>query len=149
MDWKIKSFDELTTKELYKILKIRGEVFVVEQTCPYLDPDGKDEKCWHLYAEEDGQMVAYARILAKGLSYEEMSIGRVLVKEECRKKGIARKLVQRAMDFITGTLGENEIKIGAQAYLIDFYKSLGFEPVSEVYLEDDIPHIDMLFSGKL
>lgn len=145
MVWKIKRFDELTTVELYKILKIRGEVFVVEQTCPYLDTDGKDEKCWHLYAEEKGQMIAYARILAKGLSYEEMSIGRVLVKAEYRKKGLARELVQRAMGFITDTLGETKIKIGAQAYLTEFYKSLGFEPVSEIYLEDEIPHIDMIY----
>lgn len=148
MQCKIKTFNELTTAELYEILRIRAEVFVVEQTCVYQDLDLKDKKAYHLFLEDNDEVVAYLRILEKGVSYPEISIGRVLVKEECRGRGLARKLMQRAISFIKEELHENEIRISAQKYLLNFYESLGFEAVSEVYLEDGIEHVEMLYSNR-
>jgi len=142
--WHLKPFDALTTKELYAILYERTNVFVVEQNCPYLEVDGKDEASYHLFKEEDGVIVAYLRILPPGVSYEQASLGRVLVKQTHRGQGIAQQLVQKGIDFVHTSLGEKTIKIQAQAYLRDFYGSFGFEAISDVYLEDDIPHIDML-----
>lgn len=148
MNWKIKSFEELKNKELYKILNLRSEVFVVEQECPFNDCDGSDEKCYHLYLEENDEILAYLRIVEKGISYDEISIGRVVVSKDARGRGIARKLMLKGIEFIEKELNENEIRISAQAYLVDFYKSLGFEEVSEVYLEDNIPHLEMLYKTK-
>lgn len=145
MKWKLKKFKELTAKEVYEILRIRSEIFVVEQECPYQDPDSKDENSHHLFVYEDEKIVAYLRILEKGISYDEISIGRVLIDKDYRGRGLARKLMLEAIRFIESNLNEKEIKISAQAYLKDFYKSLGFKDVSEVYLEDNIPHIDMLY----
>ncbi|MBM7624242.1 GNAT family N-acetyltransferase [Sporohalobacter salinus] len=146
MEWHIKFFNELTTKELYNIIQERINVFVVEQECPYFECDGKDNKSFHLYAKEDDQIVAYARVLLPGISYKEASIGRVLVNKENRGNGLARELMKRAMDFITEELQQDSIKISGQEYLTDFYKSLGFKVVSDVYLEDGIPHLDMLYN---
>jgi ElaA protein len=142
----MKYFDELNNSELYKILKVRNEIFVVEQNCVYQDCDGKDQWAYHLYFEENGEIIAYLRILEKGISYDEISIGRVLVKENQRKKSLARKLMLKAIDFIESSLNETSIRISAQQYLVEFYKSLGFSAVSEMYLEDDIPHQEMLYS---
>ncbi len=146
MNFQMKYFDELNNSELYKILKVRNEIFVVEQNCVYQDCDGKDQWAYHLYFEENGEIIAYLRILEKGISYDEISIGRVLVKENQRKKSLARKLMLKAIDFIESSLNETSIRISAQQYLVEFYKSLGFSAVSEMYLEDDIPHQEMLYS---
>lgn len=145
MNWKIKKFNELNIEEIYKILALRNEIFIVEQECPYLDCDDKDLNSYHLFLTENGQIVSYLRILEKGVSYDEISIGRVAVKKSYRGKGISRKMMQKAIEFIENNLYENTIKIQAQAYLLDFYSSLGFKPVSEEYLEDNIPHIDMIY----
>ncbi len=147
MQWKIKTFNELTTAELYEILRIRAEVFVVEQTCVYQDLDLKDKRAYHVFAEENGEVIAYLRILEKGVSYHEISIGRVLVKEEYRGRGLARELMQRAISFVEEALKEKEIRISAQKYLLKFYESLGFTAVSEVYLEDGIEHVEMLYNA--
>ena len=146
MQWKIKTFSELTTTELYEILRIRAEVFVVEQTCVYQDLDLKDKRAYHVFVEENGEIIAYLRILEKGVSYPEISIGRVLVKEGYRGKGLSRELMQRAISFIKEELHENEIRISAPKYLLEFYDSLGFMVVSEVYLEDGIEHVEMLYN---
>lgn len=145
MNWKIKKFNEVNTEEIYKILALRNEIFIVEQECSYLDCDNKDFNSYHLFAEENGEVVAYLRILKKGVSYDEVSIGRVAVKQSHRGKGISREMMLKAIDFIENNLFEDAIKIQAQAYLIKFYSSLGFKAVSEEYLEDNIPHIDMLY----
>lgn len=145
MNWKLKRFEELEAKEVYQILQMRSEVFVVEQQCPYQDCDGKDEKAYHLYLQDHGRIIAYLRILEKGVSYDEISIGRVLVHKDHRGKGIAREMMLKAMDFIESDLREQEIKIQAQSYLLSFYRSLGFREISEEYLEDNIPHRDMLY----
>ncbi|MFZ2669901.1 MAG: GNAT family N-acetyltransferase [Streptococcus suis] len=146
MQWEIKAFDQLSLQELYTILTLRTNVFVVEQACPYPEVDGKDPNCLHLLGTINGELVAYLRILPAGLRYDEVSIGRVVVKPSHRGKGLGRLMMEQAIHCITNEWKESQIKIGAQAYLEKFYQSLGFEPVSEVYLEDDIPHLDMLYS---
>ncbi|URZ04678.1 GNAT family N-acetyltransferase [Clostridium felsineum] len=145
MNLRIKKFNQLSVEELYKILALRNKIFIVEQKCSYLDCDNKDLKSYHLFYEENGEIIAYLRILEKGISYDEISIGRVAVKKEYRGKGIAKEMLLKAIEFIELDLMEDTIKIQAQAYLLDFYSSLGFKAVSEKYPEDDIPHIDMLY----
>lgn len=145
MNWELKKFEELKVEELYEILKIRNEVFIVEQECAYQDCDGKDEKAYHLYLQDNGKIIAYLRILKKGVSYDEISIGRVLVHKNYRDKGISREMMLKAINFIELNMNEKEIKIQAQSYLVNFYGSLGFKETSNEYLEDNIPHIDMLY----
>lgn len=130
--------------ELYTLLKERTAVFVVEQNCPYLEVDGKDPESYHLFAEKQGEMIAYLRILPPGVSYPEASLGRIFVKKEYRGQRFAEELVSRGIDYIKKELEEEVIKIQAQDYLRKFYQSFGFHPISEVYLEDNIPHVDML-----
>lgn len=149
MNWKIKKFKELNVEEIYKILALRNEVFIVEQECAYLDCDNKDLNSYHLFSEENGEVVAYLRILEKGVSYDEISIGRVAVKKNYRGKGISRGMMLKAIEFVENNLNEDTIKIQAQAYLLNFYSSFGFKAVSEEYLEDNIPHIDMLYKNLI
>ena len=145
MKCKLKEFIELTTEELYEILKLRAEVFVVEQNCPYQDLDDKDQSSYHLFVEDNGQIIAVLRILPENVAYKEMAIGRLIVKKSYRGKGISRKMMVRAMEFITEDLGKEKIRLSGQAYLSDFYQSLGFEKVSEMYLEDGIEHFEFLY----
>ncbi len=145
MEWKMKKYKDLTIEELYKILKVRNEVFVVEQQCPYQDCDGKDQFSYHLFLEDNKEIIAYCRIVEKGVSYDNMSIGRVLVIEKYRRKGVARKMLINAIRFIEENLNETTIRISGQLYLKDFYKNLDFKEVTDVYLEDNIPHIEMLY----
>jgi Predicted acyltransferase len=145
LNWHIKKFDELNINELYEILKIRNNVFIVEQECPYLDCDGKDKSSYHIFCEEDGEIGAYLRVIEKGISFNEISIGRVLVNDKYRGKSLARKCMKMAIDFIENELKENSIRIEAQEYLTKFYKSLGFKEVSDIFLEDGIPHVEMLY----
>lgn len=144
----IKKFEELSVEQLYEILRIRSEVFVVEQKCIYQDLDLKDKKSYHIFKEENGEIISYIRVIPKGISYDQMSIGRVLVREEYRGKGLAREILLEGINFIKNTLKENEIKISAQSYLIDFYKSIGFIQKSQPYLEDNIPHVKMVYTIK-
>ncbi|HKL76554.1 MAG TPA: GNAT family N-acetyltransferase [Halanaerobiales bacterium] len=148
MEWKIKHYDEIKKDTLYDILKERVDVFVVEQECPYPEIDGKDKDSYHLWAENNDEIVAYTRLIPRGISYEEASIGRVLVKMDYRGRGLGRKLMEKSLNYIIENLGENEIRISAQERLHDFYVSLGFEQVSEMYLEDGIPHIEMYFNNN-
>ena len=148
MNWQIKKFSELSSYEIYEMLKSRSEVFVVEQNCPFQDCDDKDKNSYHLFLEENESIVAYLRILPKGLSFDEISIGRVLVKKEHRNKGLAREMMLNAISFIENELNENSIRISAQSYLLDFYKSLGFKVVSDLYYEDNIPHVEMVYINK-
>jgi ElaA protein len=144
--WTYKSFETLDTKELYKILQLRSEVFVVEQNCPYLDADDKDYSAYHLCGWKQEILIAYARILPPGLSYEEASIGRVLTHPAYRKYGAGKILMKTAIEKTFAQYRVNEIKIGAQLYLQQFYTDLGFKQVSPQYLEDDIPHIHMVLT---
>jgi ElaA protein len=140
-----KRFEELTSREIYEIGKIRSEVFVVEQKCIYLDLDGKDFNSRHLYFydETSNEIVCYCRILDRGISYSTASIGRVLTNPKYRRKGYAREMLKIAIEIVREEMKESEITIGAQNYLKEFYSSLGFKTISDVYDEDGIPHIDM------
>ena len=145
MKFYIKKFEELSALEVYEIGKIRQEVFVVEQNCPYLDFDNKDLKCYHIFAkdEEKDRIICYSRVIPKNLSYDTPSIGRVLVDKEYRYNRYARKLLLQSIEVVKNSFPNENITIGAQYYLRDFYHSLGFEEISERYDEDGIPHIDM------
>jgi len=140
----MKRFDELTNIELYQILRLRQEIFIVEQACAYSDVDGKDKTAHHLMAFEDGELVGCLRVLERGISFAEASIGRVVVAEGYRGRGIAKELMQRALDFTRTEWNEARIKISAQTYAIPFYAGVGFRAVSAEYLEDGIPHVDMI-----
>jgi ElaA protein len=145
LDWKLKKFNELTIEELYGILKLRNEIFVVEQQCTYQDCDDKDKSAVHLFLRDKDEFITYLRIMEKGVSYNEISIGRVCVNKKYRGKGLSRAMMLEALKYIEENLNEYEVRISAQTYLIEFYKSLGFREVSEEYLEDNIPHVEMLF----
>lgn len=143
--WHYKIFEELTAKELYQIIQLRNEVFVIEQDCIYQDADGKDFKCGHLWATIQDEVVAYSRIVPKGVSYEnEPSIGRVVSSEKHRGLGLGKQLIANSIEVVENRFFTSSIRISAQLYLKAFYESFGFEQVSEAYLEDDIPHIEML-----
>jgi ElaA protein len=149
MEWKIKKFNELTTLELYDILKAREEIFVVEQDCPYHDIDSNDEEAVHIFLEDEGRVVCYLRVLNKGVRYDEACIGRIITRPEYRRKGYGDTLVQKAIDYVEDVMKETQIRISAQAYLGKFYGDLGFVRTSEVYLEDGIDHYEMLYTKKL
>ena len=142
--WKIKSFDALSVHELYDLLRLRSEIFVVEQNCVYLDLDGKDKVALHLIGEFEGKIVAHARLFEAGISFDNASIGRVTVDPKYRARKWGHELMQQAIAGVLKHFGESKITIGAQLYLKKFYESHGFVQTSEMYLEDDIPHIEML-----
>ena len=144
MEWTIKQFQDLTLDELYAILYLRTAVFVVEQACPYQEVDNKDQESYHLLGQDNGDIVAYARLLPPGVSFPQASIGRVLVAPSHRGKGLAQQLMARSLAFLVEELGQKRIQLSGQTYLEAFYKSFGFQAVSDMYLEDNIPHKDML-----
>lgn len=146
INWICKSFNALTPEELYQILRLRSEVFVVEQNCPYLDEDNKDQASWHFMGWKNDKLLAYVRILPAGVSFKEASIGRVVNSPSVRGTGIGKKLMENAIEKTWELLGKQNIRIGAQYYLKNFYESLGFRKVSEIYLEDDIEHIEMVLT---
>lgn len=139
----IKTFTKLTTQELYDILQLRSEVFVVEQDCVYQDIDGKDEKALHLFAYENNELVAYARLFAPGDYFEDASIGRVVVKNSVRKFGYGHQLMKVANKAVEDHFNTSKIHLSAQEYLEKFYNAHGYFRVGEGYLEDGIPHIGM------
>ncbi len=143
--WKIKHFNELSIEELYQIFNLRIAVFIVEQKCSYQDADWKDLKSFHLMGyDETGGLAAYARILPAGVSFKEVSIGRVITSLKVRRTGTGVELMEEAFRFIAKQFGNVPIRIGAQGYLTTFYSGFGFEIASEEYIEDNIPHIEML-----
>jgi len=142
--WTIKSFQELSTGELYSILQLRVNVFIVEQACPYPELDGYDAATLHLAYIENQQLLAYARILPPGIKYDRASIGRVIVNEKARGRGLAKQLMERSVAIIEQKWPGEEIQLQAQTYLKQFYASFGFKEVSAEYDEDGIPHVDMV-----
>ena len=146
--WKIKSFAELSVPELYEILKIRQEVFIVEQTCDYLDADGYDDKAIHLWAENNGEILAYCRLFEAGIKYQEASIGRVLTNSNYRNLSLGKTLMKFALFIIEARFRAGDVRISAQDYLLKFYSEFGFRDTGKKYLEDDIPHTEMLKSYK-
>jgi len=146
ISWVLKQFDELTALELYAILQLRNEVFVVEQNCVYQDADGKDLHSWHCCGWDGHKLAAYTRIIPPGISYDEASIGRVVTSPAYRGTGTGRKLMKESISNTFREFGCSQIKIGAQLYLKDFYQSLGFIQCSDEYMEDGIPHIEMILN---
>lgn len=144
MDIQIRSFSELTTSQLYEILQIRAAVFIVEQDCVYQDIDGKDQKALHMLGYDTGVLVAYTRIFKAGDYLPKASIGRVLVHMDHRKKAFGREIMQASIQAVNSRFKSLEIEISAQTYLLEFYQSLGFIAIGDGYLEDGIPHINML-----
>lgn len=144
LEWKIKPFNELSVYELYDLLQLRSEVFVVEQNCVYLDLDGKDKVALHLFGQFEGNIVAHARLFKAGISFDNASIGRVVVSPNYRDKKWGHDLMREAIAGVATHFGETKITIGAQLYLKKFYESHGFVQTSEMYLEDDIEHIEMV-----
>jgi ElaA protein len=146
LKWVFKKFDDLSAAELYAILKLRNEVFVVEQNCVYQDTDDKDQHSYHLAGWNGKDLVAYTRIIPPGIAYSQVSIGRVVTSPKYRKTGIGRILMQESISKVFSQFNCSEIKIGAQVYLTKFYQSLGFVQSGPEYLEDGIPHIEMTLS---
>ncbi|HBR10625.1 MAG TPA: GNAT family N-acetyltransferase [Chryseobacterium sp.] len=142
--WKVKTFDELSTEELYQIIRARVDVFVVEQNCPYQDLDNYDQLAIHLWAEKDAEVMAYCRIFDKAIKYPETSIGRVITTQKARGKGLGRQLIAYAVQIIENRLKTKDIRISAQDYLIKFYSDFGFRDTGKKYLEDNLPHTEMI-----
>lgn len=144
LQWYCEPFEKLSLPDLYGILQLRSEVFVVEQNCVYQDCDGKDEKAFHLFAKHNGVVVCYTRLLPPGVSFPNVpSIGRVLVKKTYRSSGLGNELMKKSIQKVAGLFGSLPIKIAAQVYLTHFYSALGFEAEGAPYDEDGIPHILM------
>jgi len=142
--WIIKAFNELDLHELYALLQLRARVFAVEQNCVYQDLDDKDQKAIHLMGYAEGQMVAYSRLLPKGISYDDVSIGRVVTDTSFRRYGIGKELMLVSLDACQSYFGPGPIRISAQLYLKAFYEGFAFLAVTEPYIEDNILHIEML-----
>lgn len=141
--WETKYFNELTVEELYGLLRLREQVFIIEQNCIYPDLDNKDQKAIHILGKLDGKIIAYSRIFKSGDYFETASIGRVVTDNSYRNLKIGHTLMQKSIQEIKNYFNQEFITISAQCYLLEFYKSLGFEPIGEEYLEDNIPHIRM------
>lgn len=146
ISWHLKQFGALSVSELYNILQLRNAVFVVEQNCVYQDADGKDRMAYHLYGMDDGKLLAYTRLLPPGISYAEASIGRVVVSPGQRNSGLGRQLMEESIKQCVDLFNAQTIRIGAQVYLRAFYQSLGFVQTGDEYMEDGIPHIEMLLN---
>jgi ElaA protein len=144
-----KAFDELTAAELYAILRLRSEVFVVEQQCVFLDMDDKDRYCHHLMGWRGDLLAGYSRIVPAGVSYEESSVGRIVTSPVLRGHGIGRELISQSVHALYTLYGKQPIRIGAQYYLLQFYQSFGFVQKGEIYLEDGIEHVEMLMTKAL
>ena len=142
MKLKIKHFTELTLDELYEILRARQEVFVVEQSCVYLDADGKDKNAYHVFIEEDGKVLAALRVLDRGVSYSDVSISRVITTR--RGAGLGEKIILKGIEVAKERFNADRIKISAQVQASGFYKKYGFKQVSEIYLEDGIERFEMV-----
>ena len=147
--WLLKKFDELTPQELYSILQLRNEVFVVEQNCVFQDADNKDQFSYHLMGWEGEKLIAYSRIIPPGMVYEFPSIGRVVTSPLSRRNGSGKILMNESIKAIQKLFGEAAIELGAQLYLKKFYESFGFIQSGEIYLEDGIQHIEMIRSVGL
>lgn len=142
--WLLKKFQELTPYQLYAVLQLRNEVFVVEQNCVFQDADDKDQNSHHLMGFHNDKLIAYTRLVPPGEIYEQASIGRVVTSPSARNSGAGKELIRQSIGFVYSLFGQQPIKIGAQLYLKKFYGSFGFKQISDVYLEDGIEHIYMI-----
>lgn len=142
--WELRAFDRLTAKELYEIMRLRSQVFVVEQQCIYLDADDKDQKAFHLMGWRDDALIAYARLFAPGDYFGETAIGRIVTSQEVRKTGVGDDLVRESIEIAYRRYGAGPIRIAAQSRLKEYYAAFGFEVADKEYIEDGIPHVEML-----
>ena len=143
--WVFKKFDELTPHELYSILQLRNEVFVVEQNCVYQDADNKNQASYHFTGWKNDKLIAYARLLPKGAAYKDyVSIGRVVTAPSERRNSIGKELIKKSIEQLNNLFESVPVKIGAQIYLKKFYFEFGFQQTSDIYLEDGIEHIEMI-----
>lgn len=140
----VKKFSDLNSEELYDLLQLRSEVFVVEQDCVYQDIDGKDQEALHILGKKNNKIVAYTRCFEPGYYFEEAAIGRVVVKDSERSFGYGHVIMEASQEAISTVYNTKEIKLSAQQYLVKFYESHGYQQIGEGYLEDGIPHIAML-----
>lgn len=143
IEWKVSTFEKLTTEELYGILHLRTDAFVMEQHVPYQDMDYKDQRAVHIHGYIDGRLAAYCRIFKAGDYFDEVSIGRLIIDREYRLQGYGHDLTSKALEWIKSEWNETRIAISVQAHLEKFYESHGFKRVGESYIEDTIPHIKM------
>jgi len=144
--WNIISYKNLTLNQFHDIIELRINVFVVEQNCPYPELDGKDKKAFHVFGiNEEDETIAVARILLKGVSYKEVSIGRVATHIKARQQKTGTKLMEKCMDFIKIKFPNKPVRISAQSHLVEFYNKFGFKSTGKTYLEDNIPHTEMLY----
>lgn len=139
-----KTFNELSNTELYQIMRLRSEVFVVEQDCVYQDLDNKDQKALHVVGSKENEVVAYTRIFKAGDYFKNTSIGRVVVAVDQRKYGYGKQIMEASLEVIKERFPNTIIEISAQTYLLKFYSEMGFERIGEEYLEDGIPHVKMI-----
>ena len=146
MECMVKTFNGLSNTELYQIMRLRSEVFVVEQDCVYLDMDNKDQKALHVLGKKDSKVVAYTRIFKPGDYFENASIGRVVVAQGQRQYGYGKQIMEVSLAAVKERFPKTPIEISAQSYLLKFYSELGFRPIGEEYLEDGIPHTRMVKS---
>ncbi len=145
IDWRLYEFRELPIALLYQIMAARQEVFIVEQNCPYLDADGYDSQALHLCGLHQGKMVAYSRLFGPNIKYSDASVGRVLTMKEVRRQGVGKQLMMESIAYCRQLFPRSPIRISAQSYLERFYNELGFHTVGSEYLEDGIPHQEMIF----
>ena len=143
--WTLSGFDALSTTSLYQLLRLRSEVFVLEQACAFQDIDGLDQRAVHLQGHSEGVLVAYARCFAAGASFPEASIGRVVTRSSARGTGLGHALVARALQSVGELWGVQAVRIGAQAHLKQFYQRHGFSDVGKPYVEDGIEHLEMVW----
>lgn len=143
LNWECRKFSELSLEQLYALLQLRAEVFVLEQKCPYQDPDGNDQVALHVLGYRGEKLLAYTRLLPPGTRYDSCSIGRVVTSPAIRGDGIGQQLMDKSIDYCRQNWGDSAITISAQQYLEKFYNRLGFETESEPYQEDGIPHVQM------
>ncbi len=148
IDWMFIHYDDLTINDLHDLVALRLKVFVVEQNCPYQDLDGKDKHCHHLIGKLENKIVATARILPPGLSYEETSIGRVVVDDSLRGAKLGHVLMKKSMQFIESKYGKTSVRISAQEHLEKYYQKHGFVSTGKCYLEDNIPHVEMIYNPE-
>lgn len=146
LNWQLKTFDELTNHEVYRILHLRNRIFAVGQQSIYIDIDNYDQKALHLCALYNNEIIAYARIFRSGVKIEPATFGRVLVDDAFRKHNLGRELVKRCINALHKDFNENTIQIEAQLYLQLFYEDFGFKAISEPYVEDNIPHVKMILN---
>lgn len=142
--WRLKPFDRLAAEELYQAMRLRSQVFVVEQQCIYLDADGKDQQAFHLLGYSAEKVIAYARLFAPGKYFKEAAIGRIVVAEEVRGQGAGKALMAESLEIARRMYGAGPVRIGAQKHLTAFYEGFGFGVAGPEYLEDGIPHVEML-----